>query len=245
MSEVSRCFSCGAFLQKDDRFCWACGRDLVLPGPAQTAPPPDLEDDLSREDWLTLRRAYLMQSRGNLEEAERLVSEVLADRPDHVPSLTLLAEVQRARGDRVGAVESARRAAEVAATAGQAPPGALKRAREERAQIEESVIREVTAPEGQAESSPLSAFVAADHAWYRRGGFLILLALLGAGSLFLALVAALRGSVPAYLWIAGGMLAAGWTYQDAESSQRTGLFWGPLVLFLGPFGLAIYLLSRR
>lgn len=243
-SEVSRCYSCGAFVQQDDRFCWSCGRNLTPPAekkPSGTAP---LEEGLSREAWLLLRRAYLAQSRGNVEEAERLVREVLQHRPDHVPSLTLLAEIRRSRGDLVDAVAAAQEATEAARETGFAPPGAVKRAREERAEIEENVIRDVIGYHQSAAINPISAFTSQGRSWCRNGGFYFLLAALGLAALGAALILAFRGQLYGYLYVGISLLAAGWTYQDAESSRRIGLLWGPLVLFLGPFGLAIYLLSR-
>ncbi len=243
MSEVVRCFFCGAFIQKEDRFCWACGRELSLPT-AQAGPAArELEEQLDREEWLKLRQAYLFQSRGNVAGAERAVREVLQAKPHHVPSLTLLAELQRAKGDLVGAVQSAQLAADVAAAEGAAPPGALRVAREERAHIQEQVIRDVSRL-GEP-STPLDLLVSFGSAWYRSGWFYLVLAAAGLGTLALTVLLALHGSAVAFLWLAGCLAAAGWTYHDAELSQRLGLLWGPLVLFLGPFGLTIYFLSRR
>jgi len=244
MSEVSRCFFCSAFVQTDDRFCWSCGRDLAPPEETKAAPVPPFDEDLSREDWLLLRRAYLAHSRGHSEEAERLVRAVLHRNPEHVPSLTLLAELRHARGDLVEAVEAAQDATDAARETGVAPPGAVKRAREERAEIEENVIRDVIGYDRSAAVNPIGAFRAQGRVWYRSGGFYCLLAGLGVAALFVALMAALRGYLHGYVYVGGSLLAAGWTYHEAESSRRIGLLWGPLVLFLGPFGLAIYLLSR-
>ncbi len=69
------------------------------------------------------------------------------------------------------------------------------------------------------------------------------LCVLGLASLLLATVAALRGQLVGYLWLGTGLFAAGWAYNDAEARRLGGLFWGALVLCLGPFGLAIYLLA--
>jgi hypothetical protein len=244
MSEVSRCYSCGAFVQQDDRFCWACGRDLAPPEEKTPARTPPLDEGLSREDWLLLRRAYLAHSRNLPEEAERLVRVVLHRRPEHVPSLTLLAEIRRSRGDLVDAVAAAQDATDAARETGVAPPGAVKRAREERADIEESVIREVIGYHQSAAANPIGAFTAQGRGWYRRGGFYVFLAALGLLALLVALLLVLRGQAAGYVYLGVSLLAAGWTYQEAESNRRVGLLWGPLVLFLGPFGLAVYLLSR-
>ncbi len=170
--------------------------------------------------------------------------QVLQAKPHHVPSLTLLAELQRARGDLVGAVQSAQLASDVAAAEGTAPPGALQAARAERAEIQERVIREITRPTFE-NTTGLGLFSSPGATWYRCGWFYAVLAAAGAGSLSLMLVFAVHGAALAFLWLATCLLIAGWTYHDAEVSQRLGLFWGPVVLFLGPFGLAIYLLSRR
>jgi len=244
MSDVVRCFFCGAFVQKEDRFCWGCGRDLALPE-AQPGPAArELEEQLTREEWLKLRRAYLMQNRGNAEAAERMVRELLQAKPGHVPSLALLAELQRARGDLVGAVQTTQLASEAAAVEGRAPPGALRAAREERAEIQEDTIREVL--RGDAErASPLGVFAVSGPGWYQRSWFLAVLAAAGAAALFVAMTRVMQGQVTAYLWMGASLLMAGWTYHDAEASGRLGLLWGPLVLALGPFGLAIYLLSGR
>jgi hypothetical protein len=244
MSEVTRCFYCRAFVQKDDRFCWSCGRDLAPPEETKAAPELPLDENLSREDWRYLRRAYLAHSRGDSEEAERLVRVVLHGNPEHVPSLTLLAEIRRSRGDLVEAVAAAQDATDAARETGVAPPGAVKRAREERAEIEENVIRDVIGYDQSAAVNPIGAFRAQGRVWYRSGGCYFVLAGLGVAALFLALMLALRGYAYGYLYVGVSLLAAGWTYHDAESSRRIGLLWGPLVLFLGPFGLAIYLLSR-
>jgi hypothetical protein len=244
MSEVSRCYYCGAFAQTDDRFCWSCGKEQKLPEGSNGKRQPALEDDLSRDDWLALRRAYLLRSRGELDTAEKLLRGVLRNKPAHVPTLTLLSEIQRDRGDLVAAVETAQSASEAAAGDSAAPPGALKRAREGRAEIEESVLQGLIGMESAEAISPLGVFTSPGRFWYRSGAFFSALALLGLACLAIMLVAALHGHVWGYLWLGGSLLAAGWSYQDAESRRRSALFWGCTVLCLGPFGLAVYLLSK-
>jgi hypothetical protein len=144
----------------------------------------------------------------------------------------------------VDAVAAAQDATEAARETGFAPPGAVKRAREERAEIEENVIREVIGYHQSAAVNPIGAFTAQGRSWYRNGGFYLFLAALGLAALCAAMVLAFRGQIHGYLYVGISLLMAGWTYQEAESNRRVGLLWGPLVLFLGPFGLAIYLLSR-
>ena len=95
------------------------------------------------------------------------------------------------------------------------------------------------------EASPLQVFLASDAVWYRRGWFFLLLSAAGLAALLFLLLLVLQGQVFAYFWVGASLLAAGWIYHDAELSHRVGLFWGPFVLLLGPFGLAIYLLSRQ
>lgn len=239
---VSRCYRCGVFVRAEDRFCWSCGREHALAGGSNgRARLP--EQELSREDWVSVRRAYLLRTRGELDEAERLLRQVLTRQPQHVPTLTLLAEIQRQRGDVVGAVESAQAATDAAAVAA-APPGSLRRAREERADIEESVIQELVGAESLEAATPLSLFASRGRRWYRSGRCYCALVVLGLIALFLAVVSALHGHLPGDVWLFGSLLAAGWTYQDAESRRRQALFWGPLVLCTGPFGLAVYVLSR-
>ena len=122
MNDISRCFFCGAFTQKEDRFCWSCGRDLTLPAAPAGPDARELEEQLTREEWLKLRQAYLLQNRGDAVAAEKVVREVLKARPSHVPSLTLLAELQRARGDLIGAVQTARMGLRCRRRGGGAPP---------------------------------------------------------------------------------------------------------------------------
>jgi tetratricopeptide (TPR) repeat protein len=241
--DVSRCYYCGVFVRAGDRFCWSCGREQALAGGVNGKAHWAAERDLTREDWLSVRRAYLLRTRGQLEEAERLLREVLTRQPQHVPTLTLLAEIQRQRGDVVSAVESAQAATDAAAAA-PAPPGSLRRAREERAEIEESVIQELVGAESLEAANPLNLFVSRGRLWYRSGRCYSGLAAAGLVALFLAVMSALRGHPVGYVWLFGSLLAAGWVYQDAESRRRRALFWGPLVLCTGPFGLAVYVLSR-
>jgi len=190
-----------------------------------------------------VRRSYLAQQRGDLEQAERLLREALERAADNIPALSMLSQVLRAKGDLTGAVAAAQRATEVA-EAGSTTPGAVARAREARAQIEESVVRELTSQAGPGEADPLSALTSPGDTWYRSQHFYFALGALGLVSLFLALGALLRGRFVGYVWFAVSFLAAGWCYHDAETRRAGGLLWGPFVLFLGPFGLAIYLLAR-
>lgn len=243
MTAVSRCPACGAFVQKADRFCWSCGSDLgAAGGPVQREPAQPLPDS-DREVELLVRRAHLARQRGDMEQAEGFVREALERDADNVSVLSTLSEVLRAKGDLVGAVAAAQRATEVGGPEG-ATPGALERAREARAQIEESVVRELTSRGGTADARPLDALVSRGARWYRSRRLYVVLAALGAATLFLALVALLKGHTLGYVWFGSSLLAAGWCYQDAETRRAGGLFWGPFVLFLGPFGLAIYLLAR-
>jgi hypothetical protein len=241
MSRISRCRSCGAFVQEGDRFCWACGTELQAaagaPEPAATVqePEPDVQ--------LTTRRAFLAQRRGDLEEAERLLREALTRSPASVPVLAMLSEILRAKGDLVGAVDAAQRATEAAAGGG-APPGSVRRAREERAEIEETVVSEVLEPLPAAPWSPVSLLTSAGLVWYQSSRFYLFLTVLGLAGLALALTSVLRGGTLGYLWFVVSLVAAGWCYNDAETRKEAGLFWGPFVLCLGPFGLAVYLLTR-
>jgi hypothetical protein len=238
---VSRCKVCGAFVQARDRFCWSCGGGLAATAPARPWPPAVPE--LGQQVGLALRRAYLAQQRGSLEEAERLVREALTAEPDSVPALSMLAEILRARGDEVGAVEAAQHATEQAAARG-APPGALKKAREQRADIEEEVVRSLVEQPSAAVRTALGLVKGAGPAWYRSPPFHIAMAALGVAGLFLALVSALGGQIVGCLWLALSLIMAGWCYHDSETHRQPGIFWAPLVLFLGPFGLVIYLLNR-
>ncbi len=243
MTAVSRCPACGAFVQKEDRFCWSCGSALRTVAAARASPPVRLPTEVDAEADLTVRRAYLAQRRGDLEEAERLLREVLKRAGDNVPALSVLSEVLRAKGDMVGAVAAAQRVAEV--SGGESTtPGAVAKAREARAQIEGGVVRESSRGGDAGEASPLSALTSLGDRWYRSRHFSFLLAALGVASLFLALGALLEGRLVGHLWFAVSFVAAGWCYHDAETRREGGLLWGPFVLFLGPFGLAIYLLAR-
>jgi hypothetical protein len=243
MSAVSRCPACGAFVQRADRFCWSCGSALgAAEAPPQPGPARALTDS-DREAELLVRRAYLAQQRGDLEQAERLLREALERAGESVSAWGMLSEVLRAKGDLVGAVAAAQRATEVGGAEGTAP-GALARAREERAQIEAGVVRELTGRGEAADASPLGVLASRGDTWYRSRRVYLVLAVLGATTLFLALVALLRGHALGYVWFGSSFVAAGWCYQDAETRRAGGLFWGPFVLFLGPFGLAIYLLAR-
>ncbi len=234
MRAVSRCGACRAFVEREDRFCWSCGSSLQG-GPAasgsESAPRVRERDD---ETELAVRRAYLAQQRGELGEAEALLRGALERDPQHVSALGLLSEVLRRRGDQVGAVAAAQQATEAASQEG-TPAGALAPARQARARIEESVVREVVGS-GSAAAAGLG--------WQRARGTWVVLAVVGVCALFLALVATFRGELVGYLWFGVSLVAAGWCYYDAETRNVGGLLWGPLVLCLGPFGLAIYLLAR-
>lgn len=239
MNSVSRCPFCRAFIESGDRFCWSCGSDLhARPRQRQLIPTqrPDTEVEL------LVRRAHVAQRRGQLAEAERLIREALAREPDNVPALTMLSEMMRAKGDLVEAVELAQRATDLAAPGG-APPGSVTRAREERAGIQRRVVRDVMGPL-EPGAGLVGLFAVPGVVWYQSGRFYAALAALGLACLFLALVAALRGQLAGYLWFAASLTAAGWCYWDAEMRTQAGLFWGPFVLCLGPFGLGIYLLAR-
>ncbi len=80
-ADVSRCYHCGVFVQAEDRFCWSCGREQALAEGENGRARRAEEHDLSRGDWLSLRRAYLLRTRGHLDEAERLLREVLSRQP--------------------------------------------------------------------------------------------------------------------------------------------------------------------
>lgn len=240
-ARISRCGSCGVFVRSEDRFCWSCGADLADAPPPRPRPTPGPE--LPPRLALTLRRAYLAQRRGQLDEAERLVRDAITSDPDSVPALTMLAEILRARGDEVGAVEAARRATDQAAAAG-APPGAVRRAREQRADIEEEVVRNLVEEPSAVARSALALARGTGDAWFRSRPFHIAMAILGVAGLFLALISALAGGIAGYLWLALGLVMAGWCYHDSEARRQPAAFWAPLVLFLGPFGLVLYLLQR-
>jgi hypothetical protein len=214
-------------------------------GEAQVAHEPSRTDRIRESDpetALALRRAQLARQRGRHSEAERIVIEALDRDPGDVPALSMLSEILRAKGDLVGAVAAAQRATDADAD-GTAPPGSVSRAREQRAQIEETVVREVAGPSGRTDSDPLSMLLAPVPSWCRSRGCYAALGALGFVSLLLATVAALKGQLTGHLWLGTSLVAAGWAYSDAENRKLGGLFWGPLVLSLGPFGLAIYLLA--
>jgi hypothetical protein len=193
------------------------------------------------EGALVLRRAYLAQQRGQLAEAERLVRSVLDEDPDAVPALSMLAALLHGRGDLVGSVAAAQRASE-AARDRHAPPGAVERAREERARVEDRVIRALRGPPGRADN-PFEALLWAGAVWYRSRQLFLGLAAVGLAALFLAVVAVLRGAWSGYAWLGVSLVCAGWCYNDAETRMQAGVFWALFVLCLGPFGLAIYLLA--
>ncbi len=243
MNQIVRCKACGAFLRQGDRFCWSCGQELAAPPPRAPAPRPLPEPE--GELLLLLRRAHLAQQRGRLEEAIRLTREALQEDPQSVPALTLLAELLRAVGDQVGAVEAAQLATEAAAERG-APPGALQRAREERAAVEQEVVRELSpADRGGPGEAVLTLLSGSGREWYRSRACYLTLSLLGLTALFFALVLLFRGAPAAYVWFGISTIAAGWCYHDAETNHQVGIFWGPLVLCLGIPGLGIYLLARE
>jgi hypothetical protein len=239
VKSVSRCPFCRAFVQGGDRFCWSCGSDLHS-RPRQRQAHPTHEPDSAVE--FLVRRAHLARRRGQMAEAERLIREALARESNNVPALTMLSEMLRVKGDFVGAVELAQRATEVAAPGG-APPGSVRRAREQRAGIQRRVVRDVVGSQ-ELGADLVGLFAASGVVWYQSGRFYGALAALGLACLFLALVATLRGQLVGYLWFAISLTAAGWCYWDAEMRTQAGLFWGPFVLCLGPFGLGIYLLAR-
>ncbi|HUU53571.1 MAG TPA: hypothetical protein VMY87_01520, partial [Armatimonadota bacterium] len=139
---MPRCLACGAFVQADDRFCWSCGTELAQTPEEAHKPAPQPRGDWGLDPQLALvmRHAHLAQQRGQLDEAERLVREVLDSEPDSVAGLSMLAGILRRKGDLVGSVAAAQRVSEVAVGA-TAPPGAIERAREDRAKIEEQVVR--------------------------------------------------------------------------------------------------------
>lgn len=245
MSRVLRCSACGVFVEAEDRFCWSCGSEIGR-GESQrraAAPPPPPQLELDPESALALRHAYLAERRGRLEEAEQLVLSVLEREPEAVPALSMLAGILRAKGDLIGSVTAAQRAAEAAA-GGRAPPGAVERAREERARVEEQVLRELGGPLN-AGSNPISAFQLRGTVWYRSRQLFLALAAMGTVALFLAVVAVLQGAWSGYAWFGVSLVSAGWCYNDAESRRQAGIAWASFVLCLGPFGLAIYLLAMQ
>ncbi len=242
MSSVARCGACRAFVQAEDRFCWSCGSEVKQTlAPVIAAPSAPVRAELDPEAALVMRRAYLAQQRGRLDEAEDLIRGVLERVPDDVPALSMLANILRAKGDLVASVSVAQRVSEVA-TDTNTPPGAVERAREDRARIEAQVVRELSGSLAPHEN-PLTIFHSDGTVWYRSRQLYGALAAIGLITLFLALVAVMRGHLTGYIWFGVSLLAAGWCYHDAESREQAGLFWAPFVLGLGPFGLAIYLLA--
>jgi uncharacterized Zn finger protein (UPF0148 family) len=243
MTATTRCPACGCFVQSGDAFCWSCGSPLrtATQPPARQARPQPRPTELDPEAALALRRAHLAQQRGQLDEAERLLHSILERAPNAVPALSMLVAILRAKGDLVGSVAAAQRVSEVAAE-GAPPPGAVARAREDRAKIEEQVVREITGPLTLLDT-PFSIFTSADRDWPRSRRVYIALAVIGACALFFALVAVLKGQMSGYLWFGASFLMAGWCYHDAENRRLPAILWAPFVLFLGPFGLAVYLLS--
>ena len=240
MSGVARCGRCRAFVQQGDRFCWSCGAELTAPPPP---PPAAARYESEPEVELALRRAYLARRRGDTAAALRLVRGAVARDPDDPAALSLLSELLRARGDLVGAVEAAQRAARAAPEAG-GPRGAVEAARRERAEIEQTVVAEITGAPRERRAGPFSQLLSPGEEWWRRPGWRLALATAGLGATFLAVVAALRGHAAGRLWLGAGLLSAGWCYRDAETRREPGLLWGLVVLCLGPFGLAVYLLAR-
>lgn len=241
MGRVVRCLACGAFVEQGDRFCWSCGQELAGgPAPSALPPPPEMDEGVA----LLLRRAYLAQRRRRPEEALDLVEQALKQDPECVPALAMLAELLRARGDEVGAVEAAQRAGEVAARRG-APPGALRRAREERAEVEREVLEEVVAHRATPGEVVLRLLSPSGPGGKGRAVAVVALSAVGIlGSVWAAFSVA-RGGVGAWLWFACSVLAAGWCYRHAESRLEPGWLWAALVACLGPFGLMIYLLFRK
>lgn len=244
MAGVVRCRFCSSFVQEEDRFCWSCGSELTAADAAAPAPPAVQEKEASHDVQFALRRAFLAQRRNEPAEAERIVREALEREPESVAALAMLSEILRSRGDLVAAVDAAQRATEAATSLGVAPRGALQRAREERARIEQSVVEDVLDRRETADWNPLSLFTAQSAIWHQSGQFFLILAAVGLLALLLALISVLRGGAWGYVWFAISLAAAGWCYHDAETRRESGLFWGPFVLCLGPFGLAIYLLTR-
>jgi hypothetical protein len=231
-------------VKPDDRFCWSCGTELAQAPDEVRRPVPQPKGDWGMDPKMALvmRRAYLAEQRGRLDEAERLVREVLDADRDSVPALSMLAGILRRKGDLVGSVAAAQRVSE-AAGAG-SPPGAVDRAREDRAKVQDQVVRELQGSFAAAES-PMGAFASPGVGWYRSRQLYLALAAMGMVSFFLALIAIFRGELTGYVWFGVSLFAAGWCYNDAESRRQAGLFWAPFVLGLGPFGLAIYLLATH
>jgi hypothetical protein len=246
MSGVARCKACGCYVQAEDRFCWSCGVELRAPDAPAPVGGPAREQESATSDGvqLSLRRAFLAQRRGNAVEAEHIVRETLAREPQSIPALSMLSEILRGKGDLVGAVDAAQRATEAAGATGAAAKGALRKAREERAQIEQNVMDELLEESPNRGWNPLDLFTVESVVWHQSGKFYLGLAGAGLLCLLLALLSVLRGGTLGYLWFVISLGAGGWAYYDAESRGESGLYWGSFVLCLGPFGLAIYLLSR-
>jgi hypothetical protein len=192
---------------------------------------------------LALHRAYLARRRGELEEAERILRGVLQADQENVSALSMLAEVVQLRGDVVEAAAIADRAAELGSQEG-APAAAVARAREARARMQETAAREARSQLPGRDGDKLGGLFRYGSQWYQLRAAYLALALVGVAAFFLALVATLRGQPTGYIWFAISFIAAGWCYHDAETRREAGLLWGPVVLCLGPFGLAIYLLAR-
>ena len=169
---------------------------------------------------------------------------MLAADPVSIPALSLLSQLLREKGDAIGSVEASQRAVELAA-AGEAPPGAVQSARDQRVQLEQGVVSHFTDRGITGADSFLTLFTTPSDVWYQAGKFYLTLSILGLAGLFVALVATLSDHKLGYLWFAASIFAAGWCYYDAEAREQSGLLWGPLVLCLGPFGLAIYLLTKH
>ena len=244
MRSVSRCRVCRGFVQQEDRYCWACGSDLRDgSAPAEARQVPGVRE-ADPEAELTMRRAYLAKQRGQLEEAEQLLHGLLELNPRNVSALSLLSEVLRARGDLVKAVATAQQAVEAAAQ-GEAGAGELAPARRTRAEIEEGVVREVSGPSMPELGTPSGTLAGSWLGWQPLRASYLALATVGVAALFLALVLTFRGGVVGYVWFGVSFAAAGWCYYDAETRKLSGLLWGPVALCLGPFGLAMYLLSRH
>lgn len=209
-----------------------------MSAPASSPVRPPTVSETSPEISLLLRRAYLAQHRGHLGDAEKYVRVALDLQPDSVPALSMLATVLRAKGDGLGAVAAAQRVSELSASA-PGTPGAVDRAREDRARVEQQVVAEVTR-RTQQPKGPLHALTDSG-AW----GLQLALAALGLVGFMGAIAAVLSGRLPGHLWLGLGLLLGGWCYHDAENRRLGGLGWAVFVLCLGPFGLAIYLLSLR
>jgi hypothetical protein len=243
MKSVLRCAACRAFVQGDDRFCWSCGSELDRVEAAGRTHSAALEEpsELDPELAVVLRRAYLAQQRGQLDEAERLVREVLARQPEAVPALSMLAGILRAKGDLVGSVAAAQQVSEVAASR-KVPSGAVEHARGERAKIEEQIVRQMRSPYF-ASNTPFAVLRKGGAEWYRSRQMYLSLTAMGVVALLLALVAAAHGELSGFAWFSASLLSAGWCHGDAQTRRQGGLLWAPFVFCLGPFGLAIYLLA--